>query len=77
MQIALSILMIITLCGMNFALGFFIGKGKIEIRRKLTKEEQKEFLKTQEEQRKAIEEYNKKLHEITGYNDSYMFGGDE
>lgn len=74
MQLTLSILMIITLCGMNFTLGFFIGKGNIEIKKKLTEDEKKILLKSEETQRKAIEKYNRAIEEIVNYTD---LGGED
>lgn len=74
MQIALSILMVIALCGMSFTWGFFIGKGKIEIKRKLTDEEKKQLEKIEKIQQEAYEKYNKTVSDILYYND---FGGDD
>lgn len=59
---------------MNFTLGFFIGKGKIEIKKKLTDEERKILEKSEEEHRKAIEKYSRAIEEIVNYTD---LGGEE
>lgn len=74
MQTAIYIIEVVILCGICFTWGFFIGKGKIEIKRKLTEEEKKQLEKIEKIQQEAYEKYNKTVSDILYYND---LGGDE
>jgi hypothetical protein len=53
----------------SFVLGYFIGKGKIEIQRKLTKEEKKQLEESAQKQEEALGKYNKALQAIINYTD--------
>lgn len=68
MQIALNIITIITLCGMVFTWGFFIGKGKVEVKRKISDADRKRMEKMEREQEEAIAKYNKAVEEIMTFN---------
>ena len=57
------ILNVIVLIAVAFTVGYFIGKGKIVIEKKLDKETSERLLKEQE---KAIEMYNQTMQDLGG-----------
>lgn len=53
---------------MTFTWGFLIGKGKIEIKRKLSDEEKKKLEESEKRQQEAIEKFNNALTNLVSYN---------
>ena len=57
---------IIVLLALSFASGYFMGKGKIVIERKLDKTTSENIIRKQEQ---AVERYNNMMQELTGGGD--------
>ena len=61
------IINVLALILVSFFIGYFLGKGKIEIVKKMSKKEEKELKEMYEKQLKEFEEYNEQIKKLNEF----------